>query len=62
MRCCAECKEPFTDARPPVEPVELRSYQPGATVPRLQIVAHGSRCAACARQTITQPKPMRAKR
>jgi len=55
MRCCATCGEEFTKLRPPAEPVELRSYQPGSTVPRLRIVAHGSLCAGCARsQAVTR--------
>jgi len=55
-RVCAECREPFSDARPPVEAVALRELEAGRQVPRLRIVAHGSLCAACARQTITQAR------
>lgn len=48
-RACADCREPFTRDKPPMEPVTLREGQPGHMVPRLRITMLGSLCAACAR-------------
>lgn len=54
MRVCASCRQEFGPLRPPVEPVELRTLEAGRLVPRLRIVAHGSLCAACARDQVTR--------